>query len=365
MIKKITAFSLGVIMLVTLMSGCGKPANAKPEESLNLIFYSSADLSEYIKVSDYKNVKVDKAALDRLVNRELDKDFMLYTTDFPITDSEAMEGDLVNVTYTGYIDGEKIESLSDDEPFECEIGSGLLPVSDLETTLIGVKPGTSLSFELQVPDNYYDAEVAGKMAKFDITLNHICNYKVEDMTDELVTDVTEGEFTTEKAYMDYLTNKHKSTLAWEKIVEDSEVIKYPEELYDKYIELIGNIAADSYLYQYEMKADAAGQDVDEMIMAETGKTKEEFIETVKTDNAESIKEMAERDMKDSLIVAQIASNENLYVSYEDYLTMLNNKANHNEYPSPSMLESTYFREYFYIEFTKNNVLDYVAKKTKI
>ena len=103
MIKKITAFSLGVIMLVTLMSGCGKPANAKPEESLNLIFYSSADLSEYIKVSDYKNVKVDKAALDRLVNRELDKDFMLYTTDFPITDGEAMEGDLVNVTYTGYI----------------------------------------------------------------------------------------------------------------------------------------------------------------------------------------------------------------------------------------------------------------------
>jgi trigger factor len=47
----------------------------------------------------------------------------------------------------------------------------LLP--DFEASLIGMKPGESKAFDVRFPDNYQGREVAGKTARFEVTLSHL------------------------------------------------------------------------------------------------------------------------------------------------------------------------------------------------
>jgi trigger factor len=79
--------------------------------------------------------------------------------------------DQVHLDFTGKCDGEIFhegESISD----KLVLGSGnLLP--EFEAAIIGMRAGETKSFDLTLPENYQDKEVAGKLVTFTATLNKV------------------------------------------------------------------------------------------------------------------------------------------------------------------------------------------------
>jgi len=89
----------------------------------------------------------------------------------PGTDTAARNGDRVIVDFTGTIDGVAFEGgAGTDVAFV--LGEGrMLP--EFETAVAGLKPGDKTSFDLTFPADYHGKEVAGKTARFDVTVKDV------------------------------------------------------------------------------------------------------------------------------------------------------------------------------------------------
>ena len=77
----------------------------------------------------------------------------------------------MTLDYRGTVDGKEFGG-SQAKDYATVLGSGqLLP--DFEKQLAGVKAGDSKAFELHFPDDYHGKEVAGKTARFEVTVTQV------------------------------------------------------------------------------------------------------------------------------------------------------------------------------------------------
>lgn len=93
----------------------------------------------------------------------------------------AKKGDQLIIDFKGSVDGEFFEGGSA-EDFPIEIGSGRL-IEGFEDGLTGMKPGEEKTLDLTFPENYGNAELAGKKAAFAVTLKEIQEAHVPDVND--------------------------------------------------------------------------------------------------------------------------------------------------------------------------------------
>lgn len=93
-----------------------------------------------------------------------------YSTDTSLT---VKDGDTVNIDYVGKIDGTAFDGGSTNgQGTDLEIGSGSY-IDDFEDQLVGAHPGDEVEVTVTFPDNYDAADLAGKEAVFDVTVNGI------------------------------------------------------------------------------------------------------------------------------------------------------------------------------------------------
>lgn len=87
---------------------------------------------------------------------------------------EVTDGVTVNIDYTGYIDGEEFEGGSTEGygPQDLIIGSNTY-IEGFEEGLIGHKVGETVELNLRFPDEYYNADYAGKDVVFEVIINGI------------------------------------------------------------------------------------------------------------------------------------------------------------------------------------------------
>lgn len=90
---------------------------------------------------------------------------------FEPAERAAQAGDRLTLDFRGTIDGQEFPgSSARDQP--AVLGDGrLLP--DFERNAIGLQRGESKTFELRFPDEYHGREVAGKTARFEISVKHV------------------------------------------------------------------------------------------------------------------------------------------------------------------------------------------------
>lgn len=87
------------------------------------------------------------------------------------TDAAAQPGDRVVVDFKGTIDGVPFEGGSS-EDFGFVLGEGrMLP--EFEKAATGLKPGEHAEFDLTFPADYHGKDVAGKTARFEITVKDV------------------------------------------------------------------------------------------------------------------------------------------------------------------------------------------------
>ena len=112
-------------------------------------------VDDYVTLGDYKGMEVEY-----IIPEVLDDDVEMYiqgeleeNTEYKeITDRPAQEGDLVNIDFTGKIDGEEFDGGSAEE-YELVLGSGEF-LEDFEKNLVGKNAGETVTFQTTFPEDY-------------------------------------------------------------------------------------------------------------------------------------------------------------------------------------------------------------------
>jgi trigger factor len=107
-------------------------------------------------------------------------------------DREARDGDQLTVDFVGKLDGEVFEG-GEAKNFNVVLGSNQL-VGGFEDNLLGAKKGDTPEFDVTFPDDYPSEKLAGKVARFEVTVNSVAEPRMPDLDDEFVNrfGVTEG-----------------------------------------------------------------------------------------------------------------------------------------------------------------------------
>ena len=192
--KKVMLTALMLCMCV-LFAACSRTTTNV------LTGYTTGDveLGEYMNLP-YTPVEVE--VTDDEVESEIEYFLSENAERTEITDRTMVEdGDIVNLDYTGYIDGETFDGGSA-EGFDLVIGSGTF-IDGFEDGLIGAETGTTVDVNVTFPDPYpNNTDLSGKEATFVCTINGIYEDITPELTDELVASLT--DYDTVDAYREYI-----------------------------------------------------------------------------------------------------------------------------------------------------------------
>ena len=155
-----------------------------PEQGQPLSFSIEIGVRPEAKLGQYKGLEVgrrepavDDADIDAEIERLRERFATLDTVERP-----AAEGDYVVIDYVGTVD---------DEPFEggtgrdqlLELGSGRL-IPGFEEQLVGASAGDQRTVEVTFPEDYQASELAGRSAKFDVTVTEAKAKRLPELDDE-------------------------------------------------------------------------------------------------------------------------------------------------------------------------------------
>lgn len=289
---------------------------AKEAASVRLV--SVDDISKYVTVGEYKGLKLDKVTVpvsDEDIDAEIE--FRLQENPEEVPDASVEEGDQVRINYTGTVDGKTIEG-GTQENYDLTVGGESI-AEGFDDGLIGMKKGETKEISVTFPEDYYDSELAGKTGVYQVTLQSVS--RIPELTDQWVAENTESKTIDEyrnavrsdlEKYTDEAAELQLYADGWNTVLENSEIIEYPEEDVEKAIEAYKALNGE-YIEQAQM-------DMSEFLRSQ-GLTEEEY-------EAEC-RQYAETKVEQNLIVQYIMDQEDL--SLED--------------DTAKELQTTLFRQY--------------------
>ena len=201
-------------------------------------------------------------------------------------DKTVRDGDLVNIAFTGKLDGKELEDASAEDAYVW-IGKGEY-VDDFEKGIVGIEKGKKKTIDCKFPADYDDEELAGKTVQFTIEV-------LDKFSDKTAEKASEGAYKTVQEYFEYeranqlAENKEsKGELVWDELRENSEVKSAPASvfttakedvtrMYTNFAELSGT-TVEELLAQFDMEEggidELANDTVAEQMIAKTIAAKE-------------------------------------------------------------------------------------------
>lgn len=344
--KRFSRKIMSAVIIATMMIGmasCGSKISV-PDD------YNYDDLSAYIKLTDYKGIEYTKITgeiSDDEVKAKIDEKLASGETE-QIKEGTVEKDSVVNIDYEGSIDGVKFEGGTAQNQ-ELDIANSAY-IAGFAEAIVGHKVGETFDINVVFPEDYGKEELNGKPAVFKITVNYIVGQKKADFNDEWVQNNSEYKTTEEyeKSVRDELSQEVMSTAdnkekteVFNKIVDGSEIVEYPEKELTARTEQIKKMYSDY--------AESSGMKLDEFLSSQMGMDADQFNtmadETAKTTvkqelvlyalkNAESIEAdqagydkfiqdmlknagLTEKTFKEQngKTVAEYAEESNLYASY--------------------------------------------------
>lgn len=347
--KKTVALAAALCLLVTMgLTGCGN----RP--------YSKYDLSEYVKVGTYKGLEMEPVKVsvsDEEVDAKIETNVENTKTEETIKEGAVAKNDKVNIDFEGKIDGKTFEGGSA-EGYDLTIGSGQF-ISGFEDGLIGKKVGTEQKLNLTFPKDYSNGDVAGKDVVFTVKINYISKETIPEYNDAWVAENSDVKTTAdyEKLIKDQLYEEKeeeakntKISELWNQVVESSEVLKYPEEEVQTYVEEIEA--------QYQSMADSYGMELKDLWSQYNIESQEDY-------DAQN-KEAAQAYVKEQMVLYYIAEKEDLSYS-KDKEKELRDAIDKAGYTEESFKEN-YGQDidsYVEVSLTFNEVGEFIYKNAKI
>ena len=261
-----------------------------------------------VTLGQYKGLEAerkDESVSDEDVDNELNSVRKRNARMIDIDDRAAEMGDTIDIDFDGYLDGERFDG-GKAEGYSLELGSNSF-VPGFEDQVVGMKIGEEKDIDITFPENY-TPELAGKAVVFKIKLNGITTPELPELDDEFAQDVS--EFDTLAEYRESLKknleeqkeNEAKGTKedeAIQKIIDKSKM-EIPEAMIQT---------------QCETMIDEFAQRI-----AQSGLTMEQYLQfSGLTIDAmmEQVRPEALSRIQSSLVLEQIAKEENIEVSDEE------------------------------------------------
>ncbi len=296
----------------------GEPSFSKFEEKdgglelvMKLSFKPSVNVEGYKEcIPEYKTPKVTK----KEISERLEKTLALVADLKTVEEKRAVKsGDFAVIDFEGFLDGVAFEG-GKAEKYTLEIGSGSF-IPGFEDGVIGMKAGKSKDIEVTFPENYGNKELAGKPVIFKVTLHEI---KVKDVpetpSEEMIKKLLPG---VENASLEVLEEQIETEIRNEKLAK-----LFNEELKPQFVE---NVLAKITL---DLPENIVDQEIDLQMRSVFGKMDEATIKEY-SENPEKIKEKreefrndAEKSVKLTFIVDELARQENIMVNDQEVLQMI-------------------------------------------
>ncbi len=250
--------------------------------------------------------KIDTSVTDEEVEAELENQRNTNARTVTVTDRPVKEGDTAVIDFEGFVDGVAFDG-GKAENHSLEIGSHSF-IDTFEDQLVGKNAGDEVEVNVTFPEQYQAADLAGKPAVFKVKINEIKAKELPELNDEFAQDVagvdTLAEYKEElkKNLTEKKENEAKKTKedeAIQKIIDKSKM-DLPEAMIDTQCETMVN--------EFAQRIAQSGLSMDQYLQF-SGMTVDQLKEQVRPE--------AETRIKSSLVLEQIAKEENIEVSDED------------------------------------------------
>jgi trigger factor len=279
------------------------------EKGKPFIFTAEVAVKPEVTLGKYTGVtvtKIDTSVTDEEVDAALDKERNNNARTITVTDRPVAEGDTAVIDFEGFVDGEAFEG-GKGENYSLEIGSHSF-IDNFEDQLVGKNAGDELDVNVTFPEQYQAAELAGKPAVFKVKINEIKTKELPELDDEFAQDVS--EFDTLAEYKESLKKNLEEQKENEaKRTKEDEAI---QKIIDKSKMDIPDAMIDT---QCETMVEEFAQRI-----AQSGLTMEQYLQfSGLTVDAlkEQVRPEAVSRIQSSLVLEQIAKEENIEVSDEE------------------------------------------------
>ena len=332
-----------------LLAGCGSKESSK-------------GYSEYVtELGEYKGVEVTLQSTEVTsdeVQSAIDAELSSKAEDKDVTDRAVKDGDIVNIDYVGKIDGEEFDGGSA-KGSDLTIGSGQF-IDGFEDQLIGANIGDTVTVNVTFPDDYQNADVAGKDAEFTVTINSIKVSEVPELTDEWVA----ANFDDYKTVKEYKKAKKAELVAQKEeeaetakkadvlttIVDSSTISGYPQDEIDEYV--------DNMKSYYESYASYMGTDFATLLeQGFGGMTEDEF--------QEQATELGKQTIAREMVCSVIAEKEGITVSDEEYQAGLEKYTSDYNYETTDAFLEDYSEEVVKKNLVFEKVLDFISEQAVV
>lgn len=272
-----------------------------------VIFTATVAVMPDVTLGDYKGIEiaaVDTTVTDedveKKISSELDKDSRYEKVERPV-----QNGDRVKLDFEGFVDGVAFEG-GKGTNYNLVIGSGQF-IPGFEEQLVGAEAGADVEVNVNFPEDYHEASLAGKASVFKCKVNEIEEKQVPELNDDYAAD---KGFESVKDYRDSVRSDlevdklneargKKQDEAIAKVIENA-TFEVPEEIYETEQRLI--------IRDYQQRLSMQGLSWD-TYMQYTGLTLDKMMEQVRP--------QAEDRIKSRIVLEAVARAEGIEVTDED------------------------------------------------
>jgi trigger factor len=288
------------------------------EKGKPVVFTAEVTVKPEVTLGEYKGIEAEKVEYN-VTNDEVEAEIKKIQDKnariIEATDRPVKEGDTLTIDYAGYVGEDQFEGGTAQNQ-TLEIGSGRF-IPGFEEQLIGKNKDEEVEVNVKFPEEYHAEELAGKDAKFMVTIHEIKEKELPELDDEFAKDVSEFD-TLEELKNDIKGKLEKQAKDKEKAENENNVVEKVVELCQVDIpEVMIERQIDNDVNDFAYRLRYQGLDIDKYF---------ELTNTKLEDLREQLKENAGKLVKVDLVLETISENEKIDATEEELNAELENIA---------------------------------------
>ena len=279
------------------------------EKGKPFIYTAEVAVRPEVTLGKYMGVtvtKIDTSVSDDEVAEALEQQRNNNARTISVTDRPVAVGDTAVIDFEGFVDGVAFEG-GKGENHPLEIGSHTF-IDNFEDQLVGKNAGDEVEVNVTFPEQYQAADLAGKPATFKVKINEIKAKELPEIDDEFAQDVS--EFDTLAEYKESLKKnlEEKKENEAKRTKEDEAVQKIIDKSKMDIPEAMIDTQCETMIEEFAQRIAQSGLSMDQYLQF-SGLTVDGLKEQVRPEALSRIQA--------SLVLEQIAKDENIEVSDDD------------------------------------------------
>ena len=300
-------------------------------------FSAIVPLRPEVDLGGYSEIRIEKEQPkieDDAVDSRIEQ-LRLSVATWEPTERPIEMGDMITAQIKGTV-GEKTIFDESDAVYLVneEIGR---PFPGFSEKLVGMEPDKPSEFDLSIPEDFTDPDLANQDASFDVTIKDIKTRVLPEIDDEFAKSIGEGYETLGDLKEE--VQKSIQTEAEEEITRthrESIIEALMETATVEMSALLLQHEAEHMVEEQERMVSQANMNMDDYLVS-LGKTREEFVEESKAEASDRLKR--------SFVLAKLAEEQGIEVSEEDIDARISEMFSNAEQEVPESSQNAQMRDY--------------------